>query len=336
MAISGLHVGLAAAGLYLVCRVLGAPLACGRNVRDPAVVAATLGAIGYALDLRTRGTRAARTSDGNTRGDCRIAATPPALRKRYWRLPALTCSSQSRWRLWHLVSSCRFSPLRCCCGRCGNLRLRVTAEILLSRRDGFSTGRDWIPAVDPAARPDALTVLDFGRIAWLAPFANLVVLPLFQFLHRTAGVGGHRAGWTVPSRRRCVTAPVLPKYPAGPLDCGAQPHTALRGPSNLATCKVRCWSCSGVPRCGPGLPPGFPVAAHCLDRGDRQSSCTGRAHRPPTACVDVHALDVGQGLVGGLCKRRSQLAVVRYRAVFSGRQQHRGAGVAPVYTLPWR
>ncbi|MCI0518480.1 MAG: ComEC/Rec2 family competence protein, partial [Woeseiaceae bacterium] len=43
MAISGLHIGLAAAGIFLLVRVLAAPFAHGRNIRDLAVVAAAAG-----------------------------------------------------------------------------------------------------------------------------------------------------------------------------------------------------------------------------------------------------------------------------------------------------
>jgi competence protein ComEC len=49
MSISGLHIGLAAAGLFLMVRVLAAPFARGRNIRDAAVVTAAIGATAYTL-----------------------------------------------------------------------------------------------------------------------------------------------------------------------------------------------------------------------------------------------------------------------------------------------
>src|SRR5690606_29705205 len=138
-----------------------------------------------------------------------------------------------------------------------------------------------------------LTALLFGRVAWLAPLVNLLVVPHFELL--------------------CVPAALLGLLLDGPLAPAGDALLVLawqsvrvvlfvvdaaaavpRAHADIALLPPALLPLAWLPALWAVLPPGFPrrrlawLAAAVL--------VLYRPPAPPPGCVDVAVLDVGQGL----------------------------------------
>lgn len=293
MAISGLHIGLAAAGIFFLVRVVTAPFACGRNVRDISICAATAGACGYAL--------VSGMAIPAQRASLMVLLVAAAILLRRRQDPFRVLSGVA-------VLVLGVDPLATLTP---GFQLSFLAVLLL-----LFAGKQSAPAIRwqtrnicsrvyvPVSRLLVLqcvlllgllpvTVLQFGRIAWLAPFANLLVLPVFNvctvplallalILDGPAQVLGDALMKLSWHSIRAVLAVVDIASGLQGADLRSLP---IRGAMLGMLWTTALWAL---------LPPGFPgrsfawIAAIALVLHKPES--------PPADCVDVQVLDVGQGL----------------------------------------
>ena len=190
MAISGLHIGLAAAGVFLFVWVLIAPFCRRCNVRDIALTAAVMAAFcyaelsGFAVPAKRAFLMALlialaialrrRITSGHVLGSVCLfvaGADPlslyaPGFMLSFCAVAILIWAAQSfepiesNSRFWHL------SRIRA--------RVQQLARIQIVLLFGL------LP----------LTLAIFGRVAWLAPLVNMAVLPLFNLVIVPAGLLG--------------------------------------------------------------------------------------------------------------------------------------------------
>lgn len=187
MAISGLHIGLAAGGVFLLAWAIFAPFCRHMNVRDMALIAAVLAAgfyaavSGFAVPARrallmAMLAAAAVLSRRKLNGAALLAlpclvlffVDPVSIHAPGFKLSFAAVAIL----LWTLQSHFHQPPL--CAGSwldnpwvtkaIGNLRRLGTLQIAL------------LAGLFP------LTVLIFGRFSLIAPLMNLLVLPLFNFI----------------------------------------------------------------------------------------------------------------------------------------------------------
>ncbi len=139
----------------------------------------------------------------------------------------------------------------------------------------------------------ALTLFNFGRVAWLAPAVNLLVVPIFgMFTVPVALLGALLTGvFPFPSDVLLFAAWLSTTLILDAIEWSAAlPAAALvpAGTSGFAAvtaCMVAAWVV---------FPPGWPgrriaVAAAAL-------VVAGSSRSPDSGCADIHILDVGQGL----------------------------------------
>ncbi|HSD69950.1 MAG TPA: DNA internalization-related competence protein ComEC/Rec2 [Woeseiaceae bacterium] len=293
MAISGLHVGLAAAGIFLLVRVLAAPFARGRNIRDSAVVAAAAGATAYTLvsGLAVPAQRALLMV-------LLVSATFLLRRSRsYARILSLACIAiLAADPLAVLAPGFQLSffavALLLWSGRQFRARAlqcpsTVTTRILESARGLAVLQVLLLFGLLP------LTAMLFGRITWLAPFVNLLALPVFNLCTVPLALlalvldGPLRFAGDVLLQAAHLSVVVL----LGIIDIAAALPRAEFRTLPLAGAMLAVLWATGV---WAALPPGFPgrylawIAAAAV--------ILHAVPPPPRDCVDVHVLDVGQGL----------------------------------------
>ncbi|MEX0706561.1 MAG: DNA internalization-related competence protein ComEC/Rec2 [Woeseia sp.] len=293
MAISGLHVGLAAGAAFLIGRFLFAMLWPRGNVRDAALLLAVSAAVAYALvsGFAIPARRALLMA--------LFAAAAVLLRQRLSPFRVLALAGGA------VLLSDPLSILS------PGFKLSFGAVAVLlwiggQRRAGGDSGaagwtaRLWRAFSDLTALQlgllfglFVLTSALFARVAWLAPLANLMVLPVFSVVTVPAALGGllldgplapagDRLLWLAWISLRAVVA-ILEGLSGLP---GV--FRPLASPSGLAlivTALTALWIV---------LPPGWP--GRRLAWPALLAAVLYRPDGPPAACVDVHALDVGQGL----------------------------------------
>ncbi|MEQ9563406.1 MAG: DNA internalization-related competence protein ComEC/Rec2, partial [Woeseiaceae bacterium] len=326
MAISGLHVGLAAAGLFFLVRVVATPFARGRNVRDIAILAATAGACGYALV-----------------SGLAIPAQRASLMVLLVAVAALLRRRQDPIRVLSIVVTLILvtDPLASLTPGF-QLSFLAVLLLLLAAQQTAPANRTAGPGAtsrlsDPVARLLVLqcvlllgllpvTVLQFGRIAWLAPMTNLLVLPVFNLCTVPLAllallldgplqtVGNVLLQWSWHSVRAVLA---VVDFASGLQ--GADHRTLpVRGAMLVVLWITALWAL---------LPPGFPgrnaawVAASAL--------VLQKPDLPPADCVDVQVLDVGQGL-SVVIQTRAHLAVFDTGPAFRS-----GGNTASLVLLPF-
>lgn len=286
MAISGMHIALAAALAFGLTRVALSAAGLAWNLRASAAAAAFAAALGYAI-ASGFGIPARRA----------VVMLAVAL---------LVLVARRRGCPWQAlgVAACLIVCLQPLDSLGTGFRLSFMAVFLLA----------WLPAgqgrrlADPARRLAAavaglmrlqglllvgmlpLTAATFGRVSWLAPPVNLVLVPVFSFV----ALPGALAGAFVPGafgegclwlawKTLSIMLEVMQAAAELPL---ADWRPALGGmnawaaPAFLALAGI-------APRGWPGRPLAW-IAALAV--------CFPQQERPPQGCIDVHALDVGQGL----------------------------------------
>jgi len=297
MAISGMHIGLAAGGVYLLVWALLSAARIGTNVRDPAIVAAIVAATlyaavsGFAVPARRAFLMAC------------LAATAVLARRQ---LPAA-----------RLIAVCALvvlltDPLSI---HAPGFKLSFAAVLLLlwfSRQLQLTTSVCRVRVVNALCQGIfrlgslqltllcglfPLTVFLFDRAAWLGPPVNLLVLPIFNLL-------------TVPSS-------LLGMLLDGPLRFAGDVLLQFAHATVLAVlwvvdraaempfAKIEFAAMSGsmllvaaLPAIYAVVPPGWP--GRKLAWVALLASVLHQPAAPPVGCVDVHILDVGQGLAAVL------------------------------------
>ena len=293
MAISGLHIGLAAGGAWLLGRTLLAPLTRWRNVRDGAALIALCSAGAYAcisgfaipaqrallMALAVIGAGLARRQSApeDVLALAAVAvflADPLSIMAPGFQLSFAAVAIL----LWSGRQRANFD------GETGNAARRWATEVLHR-----------LPPLQLMLLLGLLplTVVSFGRIAWLAPLVNLLVLPLFNLVTVPAALLGAlfdgplaapgdlllRVSW-YSIRSTLALVALAADWPP------ARMHAATAGRLVVASAVAAAlWAV---------LPPGWPgrrlawIAALTV--------VLSRPSPPPAGCVNITALDVGQGL----------------------------------------
>ncbi len=326
MAISGLHVGLAAGAAFLAGRVLFALLWPRGNVRDAALLLAVSAAFAYALvsGFAIPARRALLMA--------LFAAAAVLLRQRLGAFRVLALAGGA------VLLSDPLSILS------PGFKLSFGAVAVLlwiggQRRDGGNAGavgwraRLWRAFSDLTALQlgllfglFALTSVLFARVAWLAPLANLLVLPVFSIVTVPAALAGllldgplapagDRLLWLAWISLRAVVA-ILDGLSGLP---GVfQPLASPSGLALFVTALSALWIV---------LPPGWP--GRRLAWPALLAAVLYRPDGPPTACVDVHVLDVGQGL-SAVLRTHTRTLVFDTGPAFRG-----GSDTAQMVLLPF-
>lgn len=291
MAISGLHIGLAAGGAWLLGWALLAPLCRWRNLRDGASLVALCSAAAYA-------------------GISGFAV--PAQRALLMALLVIAAGLLRRQvaaeRVLALAAVAVFlgDPLSIMAPGF-KLSFAAVAILLWSARqralDVPANGARRRAAEIAYRLPPLqltlllgllpLTALSFGRVAWLAPFVNLLVLPLFNFVTVPAALVGTlldgplspagdlllRLSWYSIRSTLALVARVA-DWPV------ARMHVATSGRLVVvAALLAALWAV---------LPPGWP--GRRLAWVAAAATVLSRPAAPMTGCVEMTTLDVGQGL----------------------------------------
>jgi competence protein ComEC len=305
MSISGLHIGLAAAGLFLLVRVLAAPFAGGRNIRDAAVVTAATGATAYTLisGLAVPAQRALLMV-------LLVSATFLLRRQRnYARILSLACLGilaadplaavtpgfqLSFFAVALLLWSGRqFKAPVLSCGTAHTRHILDSAWYLVVLQVFLLFGL--MP----------LTAMLFDRITWLAPFVNLLALPIFNLCTTPLSLlaivldGPMQFAGDALLRLSHFSVVVLLWL----VDLAAKtPYAEFRTLPLTGVMLAVLWA-TGL---WAALPPGFP--GRYLAWIAMLSVILHVAQPPPRDCVDLHVLDVGQGL-SVVAETRTRLAV---------------------------
>ena len=293
MAISGMNIAMAAGGAYLLGWLLAAPFCRRANVRDAAAVAAVAAAIvyseisGFAIPVRRAMLMALLV----------LGAGLLRRQLRSGRLLALTC-----------VAIVVTDPLALQAPGF-KLSFAAVAILLWSARQygvidasadrpsvrGLATGAWNLAALQFTLLLGLfpLTALLFGRAAWLAPLVNLLVLPLFNLVTVPAALLGLMLDGPAsrPGDGLLVVAWHSVRLLLWVVEAVAGwpgAHTyiaALGGGMVLVACLPALWAI---------LPPGFP--GRRLAWLAAAVAVLYRPASPPPRCLDLAALDVGQGL----------------------------------------
>ncbi|MDA0679388.1 MAG: DNA internalization-related competence protein ComEC/Rec2 [Proteobacteria bacterium] len=304
MAISGLHIGLAAGCAYFLCWALCAPFCTRNNLRDIATVGAILAAVAYATlsGFAVPAQRAVLMA---------IAGGILLLFRRRVRpaaLLAVSCLLVSisdpisiltpGFKLsFAAVAILIFVARRHTCAQCVSYGLPIGRGL-----GGLARLSQLQLALLTGLFP--LTILLFGRFALVAPAINILVLPIFSVVTvplALAGaifdgplefVGNQFLAWAQGS----ITGILWLVSSAGDLDVASSQSRHL---NTLFT------GVAFLPLVFVVLPPGWPgrkVAFVAM-----VAVLAYRQPAPPPSCFDYHILDVGQGLAVVLQTHRHAL-----------------------------
>jgi competence protein ComEC len=303
MAISGLHIGLAAVGAWLLGRITFPVFCRSANIRDLAAVAAVAAAWAYAeisgfaiparramlmtvLVMATFLLRRPVSAGRIFAASCiavfvgdPLAIHAPGFKLSFGAVAILLWVARQRY--------CRSERAPCGAKRIVGGAVRLSA-LQLTLLFGL------LP----------LTVLIFGRMSWMAPAVNLLVLPVFNLVTVPAALLGLlldgplalagdfllRAAWHSVRLMLWLVDTVAGWPPA---------NLQVAAPTGIMLAVVLLSALRAL------VPPGFPGRA--LAYLAAASALSHSPPAPPAGCVDLVALDVGQGLSVALRTSRRTL-----------------------------
>lgn len=293
MAISGLHIGLAAGSAYLVCWGMLAAIGFRQNFRDFSLYAAIVAATAYAA--------LSGYAVPTQRALIMACVTAGALRFRR-RVPVIPLLSIPCLFIFVADPSAILTP---------GFKLSFAAVAILIGMSRQFVSPFAIPGWTLLARPVTaisqltrlqfgllaglfpFTVLIFGRFALVAPLANLLVLPIFNLLTVPLTLGGGLLGGPF-----APCGDILLQCAHRSIEWVLQYLTAL---DNLPYTSVRTTHLSFamyfvlcLPLLYVFLPNGWP--GRKLAPLAMAASLTYEPPNPPAGCLDYQILDVGQGL----------------------------------------
>ena len=323
MAISGLHVGLAATAAWFLAVASCAVLRLGRNHLKIAWIASLLVAAGYA---------------------CLSGFAVPARRATLMLFLLVLALLRSRepQPFVILAAACLvivvFDPLATLAP---GFQLSFAAVLLLlwfARRQAFAPSRSGIARLARSTVQLAavqvfllfgllpLTVTNFGRVSFVAPLVNFAAVPLFSVATvplALAGVlldGPLSAAGDAALRISGASIGLLRWL----IDCataipnGAVSTALIDGRGSLCLAAIIAWA---------ALPGGWPGRHIALLA--TLALIAGRVQAPPDGCVDVRMLDVGQGLAVVL-RTRQRTMLYDTGAAYRG-----GSDMATRVVLPY-
>ncbi len=292
MAISGMHIGLAAGFAYLLVWCLLALVRSSGNHRVVAASVALLVAVGYAA-LSGFAIPARRALIMLALAVVGVVARRSVASGQFLGVACLVVAASSPLAVLSPGFKLSFAA--------------VAVLLLVAKRSaGPGVGRPAIADRTVGFVRD-LTVLQFallfgllpftavlfGRAAWLAPAVNLLVLPVFNFLTVPSALTGVLldgplhvlgdrllvAGW-FSVKLILQVVDVASRVPQAQL-----PIAQLSGMMLVVVCLASLWVL---------LPAGWP--GRRLAWLAALAAATYAPSRPPPDCADIHILDVGQGL----------------------------------------
>lgn len=320
MAISGLHVGLAAAGGYFLAALAAAVFWRRGNQHLVATVAALMIASGYAA-LSGLAIPAQRAT-------LMIGLAAIAILRRRQVMPVVVIATVC---IGILVAS----PLATMAPGFKLSFAAVSALIWMSRqyrgraRTGWST-RAWQASRQLGAVQGALlfglsplTVLIFDRVAFAAPFVNLLAVPVFSAVTVPFTLAGIVLDGTLqPAGDFALLVAAMSLEGIEWLIARA---AELPG-ADFATPRIAhsAWLFVALPAAWLVLPPGWP--GRCIACLAFVSLTFHQPQRPLPGCVEINVLDVGQGLAIVVTTRR-------HAVVFDTGPAYRGGGNAAAAVL---
>lgn len=324
MAISGLHIGLAAGSAFFVCWIALAVLFRRRNVRDWAVVAAVLTATAYALisGLAVPARRALLMA---------VVVALFVLRRQQLRPASLLAITATGVFLTEPVSilapgfKLSFAAVAILFLVAGHY---VTAAASWRHHrplvGAVPLKRLWIMQLALLAGLIPLTVLLFGRFTLAAPLVNLLVLPIFNFL----AVPLTLAGMLLDGPMHWIGDRLL----LGAYHSIRAILWIVSGAAKLEFLSQRATGMLPVtvvllPSLAVLAPPGWP--GRKLAMLALLYVMNHKPAAPPPSCVDYHALDVGQGL-SIVLQTRQRTLLFDTGAAFRG-----GSNTAELVLLPF-
>jgi competence protein ComEC len=293
MAISGLHIGLAATFAFLLCRGLLAPFCSARNLRDLATNAAIMAAMAYAMlsGFAVPARRALLMA--------LVAGAFVLLRRRMnvvqlIVIPCVLIFLTDPIAILTPGFKLSFAAVAILVFVAGQHRRGVSVSGGW-RASALITGPVRLSRLQLAllAGLFPLTALIFGRFALIAPVINLLVLPLFNFVTVPLMLLG------VALDGPFLTAgQALLKWAYASI-AGLLWLVKVAGEVQSSSFRLRHLDLivvfiSLIPLVFVVMPPGWPGRRLAL-----VSICTVLSYRPappPRDCIDYHVLDVGQGL----------------------------------------
>ncbi|MBT8097078.1 MAG: DNA internalization-related competence protein ComEC/Rec2 [Woeseia sp.] len=301
MAISGLHVGLAAAGATLLLWAVGGLLFPFGNIRDRALLAAIAVAALYAA-LSGLAVPAQRALLMTTCATGYLLARRPKRPNEVLAMTALCVLIVDPLAILSPGFLLSFGAVA--------ILLQASRLSVAHRRPGVMWAS--AAALRELTRLQAFlllgmlpfTALTFSRTAWLAPLANLIALPLFSVVTVPAALGGLTLGgplaalgdgllWLAWHSLRFVHVVID--------TLAALPAASVK----LAQSRGIAIVCLLLPPLWVLLPQGFP--GRHLAWLAFVAVLIYLPPRPPVGCVDLYTLDVGQGLAAVVRTRHHTL-----------------------------
>jgi competence protein ComEC len=292
MAISGLHIGLAAVGAWLLGRMIFPVFCRSANIHDLAALTAAFAACAYAeisgfaiparravlmtlLVMIAFVLRRQLSSDKIIAASCLavFASDPLAIHAPGFKL------SFGAVAILFWIARQRY------CDRGGNASRAQTIIAGVKRLSSLQV--TLLLGLFP------MTALIFGRASWVAPAVNLLVLPLFNLVTVPAALLGLlldgpltlpgdlllRLAWH-SVRLTLWLIEAISDWPPARLELAGATGTML-----FAVLLAALWAAA---------PPGFPGRKLAFIAA--LSALLHKPPAPPSGCVDLIALDVGQGL----------------------------------------
>ncbi len=326
MAISGLHFGLAAGAAVIVCWCLASLFARRANLRDLSLFVAVPAAYAYAL-LAGMAIPAQRAAVMATLAVSAVLVRRPMSASRQLSLACLAAVALNPAFVFAPGFKLSFAAVAILFWYATQLRVTLASW----RERPFSSvvtriSALWKMQIALLFGLFAMTALLFGRSALLAPAVNMIVLPVFSLITVPFSLAGlmldgvlHPAGdflllVAYDSIRLTLAIVVC----AAELPLAGNALTAVQGPiafvALLVTARVV-------------VPPGWPgrhlawIAALAV--------LLYRPAPPPSGCMDLHVLDVGQGLT-------TLLRTTNHSIVFdTGPAFRSGSDTATLVTIPF-
>ncbi len=278
VAISGLHIGLAAGSAWLLAMGVTGLLRSPGDHHTQAIVVATISAVGYAV-LSGLAIPSQRASLMLVLASVALLVRRPANGFRILLLVAITTAVADPLGTMAPGFILSFSA--------------VATLLWISRRWRRSTHRQSGVVLQSALLLGLLpfTALLFDRVSTVSLLINLFAIPLFSFIVvPSALLGGLLDGWAAPLGNVLLglAALVIVGFDEGVRIAAAMSPATLALHADIPTWVLL------LPAVWVWLPPGWPM------RSIAWVGCAAialwPATRPQPGCVDVTVLDVGQGL----------------------------------------
>jgi competence protein ComEC len=291
VAVSGLHIGLAAGSAFVLAWAIAAVAGGRRNLRDLALVTGLLCATGYAalsgfaVPARRAVIMAVIVVFALLRRRRIAPADVLALACIAVVLSDPTAALAPGFRLSFAAVAVLLAMAGHHVATAGPFRSASLRRLLTGVKQLATLQLSLLAGLFP------LTVLEFGRFSPIAPAVNFFVVPLFNFVSVPLSLAGAILDGALAPAGDLLLGAARAGIALSLAVIGAGAAADLPGASGLST---RSLALIFLPTLFVILPGGWPGRRIWLLAVLAVASA--RPSTPPARCVDYHALDVGQGL----------------------------------------